>query len=309
MQNLKTKIKNIARERLPSNAYSFFYKSFKHISNLKSKYINKNSVVLDQKRLDLDTSFTQADFYDFGLDEINFKIFLNPSNGGVDYEIHANQNFEPGILNLFKTELKRQDVFLDVGANIGQHSMYASYFAKRVISFEPIKRLYDQFNNSVFMNNIFNIQIFNYALGDKKEELAIYSNDINMGASSILVSENRSVEQVIKVLRLDDEYENMNMEKVDFVKIDVEGYELNVLMGMQEIIKKYKPKILVEFTPFFYNKVDVSISRRLYDFLVENKYDIWDVGNLGEKYIKVENFEQIKYLDQTNLFCKTKLVN
>ncbi len=307
MQKLKTKLRNIAREKLPSTTYAFLYKSFKNISNLKSKY--GGGVEIDKDRLEKDISFVSAGFYDFALEDTKFKIFLDPENGGVDYEIYANQNFEPGILNLFRAELKASDVFLDVGANIGQHSMYASYFAKRVISFEPIKRLYDQFNKSVVENNILNIETFNYALGNKKEELPIYSNDINMGASSIMVSENRKVEQIIKILRLDDGRESMGIRKVDFVKIDVEGYELNVLLGMRDIIREHKPKILVEYTPFFYNKIDKSIGKNLYDFLVDNKYEIWDVGNLGEKYIKVENFEQIKYLDQTNLFCKTKLVN
>ncbi len=302
MQKIKTQLRNIARENLPSPAYAFLYKSFKNISNLKDVY--GGGLEMDRNRLEKDISFTSAGFYDFVLDDTRFKIFLDPKNGGVDYEIYANKNFEPGILNIFKKELKSTDIFLDVGANIGQHSLYASRFCERVISFEPIKRLYDQFNKSVVENNILNIQAFNYALGNKKEELPIYSSDVNMGASSIMVSENRKVEQVIKVLRLDDEYEKMNISKIDFVKIDVEGYELNVLLGMRDIIQEHKPKILVEYTPFFYNKIDKSIGKNLYDFLVDNKYEIWDVGNLGEKYVKVESFDDIKDMDQTNLFCK-----
>lgn len=294
MSQIKNNIKKFIRNKLPKDLYVKIYVTYQ-------KFFGDKDRISDSVKF---STFTKAGLYDFVLGDTKFKIYLDPDNGGVDYEIYAHKHFESGILNLFKAELKSGDVFLDIGANIGQHAMYASCFSKKVYAFEPIKRLYDQFNNSVFVNNILNIQIFNYALGDKKEDLNIYSNEINMGASSILVSENRKVEQVIKVLRLDDEYENMNIEKVDFVKIDVEGYELNVLLGMRNIIQKYKPKILVEFTPFFYNKIDASISKKLYDFLIENKYEIWDVDNDGGKNVKVLDFNQIKDLDQTNLFCK-----
>ena len=294
IQKIKQCIKYYTRNYMPSNLYTKLYITYQKIFGDKNHAENNKKFA----------KFTKKGIYDFKLDGTEFKIFLDPNCGCVDYEIFASKCFEPGILNLFKKELKLTDTFLDIGANIGQHSMYAAHFCNKVISFEPIKRLYEQFNDSIFVNDILNIQTFNYALGNKKEELEIYSNEVNMGASSILVSENRKVEQIIKVLRLDDSYNEMCIDKIDFVKIDVEGYELNVLIGMEKLVQKYKPKILVEFTPYFYNKVDVSISKNLYDFLIENKYEIWDVGNMGEQYIKIESFNQIKDLDQTNLFCR-----
>jgi FkbM family methyltransferase len=293
---MKNKLKKIARNYLPESLYFFIYR-------VQYKILNKKDLNKKEEKF---ARFTKKGLYDFALEDINFKIFLNPDNGGVDYEIFAEKNFEPGILKLIRKSLeeKKDCVFIDVGANIGQHSMYASHFAKKVYSFEPIKKIYNQFFESVFENDFLNISIWNYALGNKKEILPIYSNEINVGASSLLVSDGgRKLLQNIKVEKLDDIYEKMGIEKTDFMKIDVEGFEWNVLQGAENFIKKFKPKILLEFTPSFYNKIDKSISRNIYDFLVNLKYEIYDVDNHGEKYVKINSFEEIKNLDQTNIFC------
>lgn len=247
--------------------------------------------------------FIRLGFYQFALKDIKFDIMLNPDNGGVDLEIFADRHFEPQILEFIRARLSAADVFIDIGANIGQHSLYASYLCGHVYSFEPIKRLYDQFNKSIFKNDILNITAYNYALGNEKKEVPIYSNESNMGGSSILAGGDKNFLQNVKIFRLDDVYEKMGIVRTDMIKIDVEGYELEVLLGARNFIKKYQPKILMEFSPYFYNRVDSKISGRIIEFLLGAGYELWNIGDHGDQKIRINKLEDLHGASQINLFC------
>ena len=294
MKNSYSKINRVLKNNLPNSIYSGLYLAYQG-------FFNKNNI--DIVRLKKNASFSKPGFYDFSLENIQFKIFLNPNNGVVDYDIFANGSFEGDILKLFKQELKKDDIFLDIGANIGQHSLYASFFCKHVYSFEPIKRIYDQFSSSILENDIFNISVYNYALGREKESIPIWSSASNMGASSILYSKNKKLEQYVKVVKLDDIYSKAGIERVDFMKIDVEGYEWNVLVGAEEIIKKYRPKILLEFIKYE-NSQDNMTLEHMYNFIKKYEYEVYDVGSEGGKFSKIHSLEEALALDSTNLFCK-----
>lgn len=289
-------VKKYMRRLLPKDLYVFLY-------TLQFRIKNKKDLSEKQKKF---AQFKRKGFYDFELDDKKFKIFLDPDNGGVDYEIFAEKNFEPGVLSIIRDYLEKDknSVFVDIGANIGQHSIFAAHFCSKVYAFEPITKIYNQFKLSIEINNISNITPVNCALGDKKEKTDIYSNEINMGASSIVIKDaGRQRLQTIEVETLDGLEEGLGIDRIDFVKIDVEGFEWSVLQGAKQIYEKYLPTTLIELTPLFYNKIDSSITQHIYDFFVNLQYEIYDVGNNGEKYIRVKSFDQVKDIDQTNLLC------
>lgn len=293
MKRSLSKINRVLKNSLPNALYTELYLAYQ-------KFFG---VTVSVERLKKNASFVKEGVYDFKLDDTTFKIFLNPNNGTVDYDIFANRSFEGDILKLLRSELCKDDVFLDIGANIGQHSLYASHFCKHVYSFEPITRIYNQFTRSIFVNDILNISPYNYALGKAKEIIPIWSTPLNMGASSLLYSKDKTLEQNIKVLRLDDVYESLGIERVDIMKIDVEGYEYNVLLGAEGLIAKFKPKILIEFIE--YNNEDTGKRQEIYELLKRNGYhDIYDVGSEGGRFVKVNSLEQALSLDSTNLYCK-----
>jgi FkbM family methyltransferase len=98
---------------------------------------------------------------------------------------------------------------------------------------------------------------FKMAIGDKNTQETIYAptkrfydKTINEGIYSLLPNlyehcDSEKLENII-VRKLDDVVKDLNIEKIDLIKIDVEGYEYKVLMGMKEILEKNKPNILIE---------------------------------------------------------------
>ncbi len=134
----------------------------------------------------------------------------------------------------------KNKVIVDAGASTGMFSvMCAVLGAKKVYAFEPVKSTFQELEDNIRGNGFEKVIVpVGKAVGDKNfATLISYSEDGNTGASICLIK-NQQMTQEIDVVRLDD---FLKGEKVDLVKMDVEGYEENVLLGMKELIKKFKP--------------------------------------------------------------------
>ncbi len=158
---------------------------------------------------------------------------------GTFYEIDVLEKLQPYI--------KKNAVILDIGACIGNHSIYWALKAnaKRIYSFEPVKETFRILKKNVELNNLNDkIKIFNIGLSDKKTNGSIsFYNHNNIGSTRI----KQNTDGNLLLNKLD----NIKIEEntVDFVKIDVERHELEVLQGARETLIKYKPAIFVETFP------------------------------------------------------------
>jgi FkbM family methyltransferase len=164
------------------------------------------------------------------------------SNDWVGVSMYNNKSWEPHITKILKRNFKSDSVFVDIGSNYGWHSIKNSPFCEMIYSFEPQKYIYDVQKNSINENNITNIQLYNCGVGDKNETKQMspidYENpSINMGDLSVGIG-GESIE--IKTL------DSFNISKVDFIKIDVQGYEKYVLEGAINTITNSKPTIIIE---------------------------------------------------------------
>lgn len=164
------------------------------------------------------------------------------SNDWCGLSIFNNHSWEPHISNFLKRNIKSDSILCDVGSNYGWHSIQSSFFCESVYSFEPQKYIHDIQKKSIEENNIENIKLFNFALGDEngtKEMSPIdyNSTSTNMGDLSLGVGGEK-----IEVRTLD----SMNISRIDFMKIDVQGYEKFVLKGGENTLKGSKPIIIIE---------------------------------------------------------------
>ncbi|ENH98399.1 group 1 glycosyltransferase [Gracilibacillus halophilus YIM-C55.5] len=175
------------------------------------------------------------------------KIFFSIDNpqDHIQKIIQYNKKFyELGMLEDIKSKVDDNATIIDIGANIGNHTVYFGKVCKsRVLAFEPQIEAYSLLCENIRINNLQNkVKLFNSALGKEKATGSIVNQNINnTGAAEFLVHPNGN----ISLNKLDDIIDT-KLPRIAIIKIDVEGMELDVLEGAQNIIKYYKPYIYVE---------------------------------------------------------------
>lgn len=147
-----------------------------------------------------------------------------------------------GPYELNNVQINKGDVVIDCGANMGMFSAIASRKGAIVLAFEPSGQVIEKYLAKTAEWNP-NIKICKYALSDKEEILNFDENLDNLGASKIA----DNVQNAIKVqaIPLDNFVEREKLDRVDFIKADIEGSERYLLMGARQVLKDYAPKIAI----------------------------------------------------------------
>ena len=254
-------------------------------------------------------NFVKEQLVELTHESLKFKLYINPNNGGVDNFIFLHGIYEKPLLTRLKKELRSGDTFVDVGANIGQHSLFAAHVVGetgKVISFEPIENLYRQFTRSIAANKKekpwLNIEPHCLGAGETSHSAPIFFSRQNMGGSSLVISDGTQGFRQIQIVNLDDFLGEES--QINFIKIDVEGYEYYVLKGLKAIISQHRPKIIFEYSPGFYKQLGETHAFEIYDFLSGLNYKIVDLENL-DKIIDHTYIQQLQKdnIGQTNLFA------
>lgn len=151
------------------------------------------------------------------------------------------------------TAVDPQGVYIDVGANVGQHSLFMSRYVSKVHSFEPYPPVLDKFRGLVALNHITNIEIHPVGLGDEPAKIPFYSPpDENLGVGSFVEGfapdNSRADNFLLKIVRGDDELERLGDSRVVLIKIDIEGYEKPALHGLTRTLAKHRPVVTVELS-------------------------------------------------------------
>lgn len=194
-----------------------------------------------------------SDSYMFEYNE-NEKILVTRKTvdyGNSSFKINT-EIWEKYSLNYFFNLIDKNKKFniIDIGANVGLYSLYAKHLPNsHFYSYEPFKFTYDLLNDNIKLNNITNVQTYNFGISDKKGKnilnVCLSQDGLNtMGANPLRFNDINPIE--VEIDTLDNIFYNNNI-NVDFIKIDTEGYEYNILKGGEKTIKKYKPIIQLEF--------------------------------------------------------------
>ena len=142
-------------------------------------------------------------------------------------------------------------VFLDVGGNTGIYSIKAAQFFRAqkggtVITIEPLPEMLDILQRNLTANGFTNVRLRSFCLGSQPGAADFWIN-FNRPASSSLVGRDPAAAHFSTlVFRLDDVFPLEKLDRLDFVKIDVEGAEAQVLAGAKETFKKFRPIVQME---------------------------------------------------------------
>ncbi len=147
--------------------------------------------------------------------------------------------YESYLTRLFLEKMKK-GLVVDVGANIGYYSLLAAGRGVKVWAIEP-----EEINFSILSKNMrvngyeTRIKLMKVALGERVGYVRLKKSERNFGAHRVVKDEGGRV----KIVRLDDLID----ERVEVLKIDVEGWEPGVIMGAKRLIKKWRPVMFLEF--------------------------------------------------------------
>jgi FkbM family methyltransferase len=144
-------------------------------------------------------------------------------------------------------------VFLDVGANIGIYTLKAAQFFRTtgggiVLAYEPLAEMLVELNRNIAINCFENIKVRDYCLGARPASSELWVN-FNRPSSAGLVGHDQAAARVHTRIRpLDDVFPHENLNRLDYIKIDVEGAEALVLAGALKTLKKYRPIVQLEIS-------------------------------------------------------------
>jgi len=194
--------------------------------------------------------------------------------------------FEPEDVSVFRKFIKPGGVLFDVGANIGQYSLLASKLmgqTGKIYAFEPSQDIQPRLQENINLNAFKNIEIIPYAVAARSGKMKFYraNEEGNQGVGSLMPaqdyrSEIRSAEGVnVDVVSLDDFCESRGIKQVDFLKIDVEGYDLEVLKGAENLMERNPDLVIMsEVEPINLEQLGTT-AKVFYDFMESHHFHAW----------------------------------
>lgn len=200
--------------------------------------------------------------------------------------------FENAELDFVKRYLRKDDVFLDIGANVGLFSVVGASIVGdtgHVYSFEPVKKTYERLIENIRLNNFKNVTGINAGLSDSNGALSMStSNDgydawNSFGTPSAGSNYNK---EELPVFSLDAWINEHNIKGANLIKIDVEGWEYKVLTGGEALFSsELAPDLLVEFTEKNCQSSGYSCGD-LYDYLISFGYQLYTYDPANNSIIR-----------------------
>jgi len=185
----------------------------------------------------------------------NLKLKIDPSRsmGAAIYWTGFHELHEFLFLHKF---LKKEMIAVDIGANLGEYTLFMAKRLTRgkVLSFEPMRSIRDVLAENIMLNGLTNVSVIGVGLSDREHFLQIHEVDnVHEGLNTFYLGDRKSKNfQEVPLKTLDSQIELLSVNKIDFIKIDVEGSELPALKGAVNSIRKWRPYVMVEINDLTY---------------------------------------------------------
>ena len=217
---------------------------------------------------------------------------------------------EPACILLKKSWRSLQDpIVFDIGANIGNHALRMSAYSKKIYLFEPQVKIFAHLQTTMALNQLTTWEIFNFGLSDEETTLPLYESfNGNNGETSFIANlngNNIATEQALLHIG-DNIVRDHAISQIDFIKIDVEGFEAKVIAGLKHSIIKFRPVIFMEW--------DKAITKQQFNDMhlfdtVFNGYEIRAITrNPNEVSLPKKIWGKIQRLFDKNIPQKRKIL-
>jgi len=204
----------------------------------------------------------------------------------------------------------KYNVIYDIGAGIGILTMF---FAKKagndgkVYAFEPHPKNFFEIHNNIKLNNFQNVSIFQLALGNCEmtaefivDKFSPYTGSLNTNIKKQYVEKNITLQKYsVNVISLDKTIQKFNLKNPDFIKIDVEGFEFEVLKGMKNTLENNSPDLYIEIHGSTMDKKKQN-AKVIILYLGQYNYSFYHIEK--KKKITIDNYE---FASEGHLFAKS----
>ncbi|MFK8011407.1 MAG: FkbM family methyltransferase [Marinicellaceae bacterium] len=193
------------------------------------------------------------------IDGINYELDLEEA---IDNAMYYKGSREPDTSQALKALCKSGHTVIDIGANVGSHSLPIASFVGvegQVYAFEPVPWAVNKFKRNLELNNINNITLETIALSDINEQEVEMSfrASFKLGSKSGVGEDGKidggwwdECEHVkIRMETLDNYVSNHQIDRIDLIKLDVDGFEGKVIRGALGTLSRFKPILIMEVAP------------------------------------------------------------
>jgi FkbM family methyltransferase len=231
---------------------------------------------------DKDLAYIPMHGFELAVDALDFSVSQPLASG----------SYEPHLRAFYESRLKPGMTFVDVGANIGLYSMLAAQLVGdrgRVISFEPNSENCRLILLSIIKNRFVNVSLFPLALSDM---MGYTFFSTFLGSNGGMLPSDESVLNdpnctVVPTMRMDD----FIHERVDIIKIDVEGAEGLVVRGAQKLIEQHRPLVTSEFSMEMLPRVSRMPGLDYLNYFKEHVYDAFVIERGSGELVAIQSPE------------------
>lgn len=189
--------------------------------------------------------------------------------------IKEHKAYSNADLYLMKMSIvSKDDIFIDMGANIGWNTIYGAQDFAKVYAFEPYYKNVKLLKNNLIHNRLNNVVISEKAISNKSSTVQLYLNGTNCGDNAIEpdIKQDYNDSITIETITFDEyiEQENIDASKISCIKMDIQGQEVKALEGMTNFLKNHYPNFIIEYAPTHIEWANSSVFE-LFAFV--DKYD------------------------------------
>ncbi len=255
--------------------------------------------------IDSDASLSHTTTLRIGYE--SFCLLLKASNEDTSIVsiVESSHSYEPWLTSLLACLARPDQVVLDIGANIGVISAFLACLddSTRVYAFEPLPRNLELLREN--MAPFGSVTIIDAAAGDRVDPVRLLvhrsSDGVDFGGAMIDTNSAANEDGIdgVRQIRLDDWAFALSLDRLDIVKLDVEGFELNVLRGASGLLARFQPTVFVEFFPHKLRLMDADADLELFLVLSAGWRHVYMIARADGSLIPVRSYAELRALMMT----------
>ncbi|WP_158045746.1 FkbM family methyltransferase [Skermanella pratensis] len=176
------------------------------------------------------------------------------------------------LASVAKAVLPDDAIVMDIGANIGLTPVLLARHAAQVVALEPSPDNFSYLKRNLSENRVTNVLAHQVAASSSLGTISFHQAQFGAGSSQVdarHIAQNNTPSIVVPAVRVDDLVTELGLQRLDFVKIDVEGFEIDVLRGMEKTITGLRPTVFLEFNSWCMIAFRNLNPRELLDLILE----------------------------------------